>query len=111
MGRKSADNYRIGEYSRISYRQTWKCADTICDNYRQGLWVADTITDIADSCEYRIFNSPKLFGESILPAEESQDLGSIVSIMHWWSLIEYADAGGYGLGFTITTLSTQSAFE
>jgi hypothetical protein len=55
--------------------------------------------------------SGELFGESILPAGESQDLGSIVSIMHWWSLIEYADAGGYGLGFTITTLSTQSAFE
>jgi hypothetical protein len=51
--------------------------------------------------------SGELFWESILTAGESQDLGSIVSIMPWWSLIEYADTGGYGLDFTITTLVNQ----
>lgn len=54
----TADNYLIGEYSRISYRPTFQTADTICDKYRQDSWVADTITDITDPCEYHIFNTP-----------------------------------------------------
>jgi hypothetical protein len=127
MVRKSADNYRIGEYSRISYRQTWKCTDTICDNYRQGLWVADTITDIADSCEYRIFNSPTLIclshrgweihgvadlllfpglssylGTPFCPQEKVTGLDNTISIDPS-CFIDCADAGDYVVDFTITT--------
>jgi hypothetical protein len=51
--------------------------------------------------------SGELFEASILSAGESQGLGDTSSIRPWCNLIDYADAGRYGLGFTVNTLVNQ----
>jgi hypothetical protein len=53
--------------------------------------------------------SGELFEASILSAGESQALGDTSSIRPWCNLIDYADAGGYGLGLRSPhSQSTQS---